>query len=1292
MDLPTHFHEHDLELIRRALHRGRASVFVGAGFSLNARPRSPSSRPFPLWRELTEGLAQELYPADASLRDDIVKSAGTSSGALRLAELFEVAFGKNRLKELLRRMLPDDDHDPGPVHRQLLELPWADVFTTNYDTLLERQARGLLQRKYDVVHSVSELPLASRPRIVKLHGTLPELRDMILTEEDYRAYPERHAPLVHEIRVAMIETTLCLIGFAGDDPNFLNWTGWVRDQMGESRPFIYFFTSTTLAPFQRRLLEDRRIIPIPILEVTGETGHQQALSKLLIHLSSPPSGTRYPHWGMPSQIAATQKAVNEPKAPQSATRGDWLCVAIAWRAHRQSYLGWCVLPRRGLESIWHVTEQWLIPVPVLTIAIFDAPTAIFVLREIVWRFQTAMLPLWDQLVFEGIDPVLSAFAEWKTTQRDNDESWARLNRDGISLNDEATSVKFSFAELLDAEMQLRLETLRHAREIGNATRFQQIATAIEAQLGPVDAMEQSLSGKKDEARQFVTHQCCLQSLSRLQHGTIRQELLTWDVDGVDDIWSIRKAALLLEARELEAARTLLEATLTRLRTNRTLHDTDYQQLSREGWTVYLLRSLDTRDRFDKEYHSRTQPAADRMDQEATNTTSSWQERLNQLRDVDCDPRDVIDWIQLENAIPYVQPRPTTVQHAFDPRRFDRNIQFGGSGYSERALSAYRAIRMIEDGALPLRIGNLVIAEKLYRQATEFLVAAAPTEATGAVLRSRDPKQIESFFTRPRMALYSEDHVRSLQQLAWKAFHDALDEIPLTPGSLAFDEELPVGLFKSAIELLSRVAIRLSDSELEQMLPEILALPSHPKLRTRWQLADCIAVLGRRVCTTLSDQAHDRHLLAFLQTPLPGTAGLPMPINPSQWFDPVESLRGWHAKTLVTSPEAEEAIATIIENVARAPNSDARRYAIVRLISARQAGLLADDQANTLASVLFSAVDDEFGFPKDTGCFDIVILVLPKVPGRNEADMFRRKYVRDSTLPNLPDSDFAIINRTDRSVGSNGTIIRRGIRWTARDLTVFVENAAQYFGKVGSELEQHRANPSPFAGGFGLDGASERQTVRQARDVLARIVLESPKATAKLAARVREVVDAARSQMLPVLSVYPALLRWFPELDQYLVCHIRQQLFADDEDDRRDALRAISCWGELQRTTAIPRIPEDILVSLATLTAACQTNGLDHLLEVASTLVSNLNEVEQSRFAPILCHGLERLLDLLPYTLERNVFAPEEIPDLRAGCANLAGQLRNSGVTHSAIERWITIATTDPLPEVRKALLTVADDE
>ena len=104
-------------------------------------------------------------------------------------------------------------------------------FTTNYDRLLENCARSLWKRHYEPVISLNDLAIARRPRIVKLHGSMPDLDDMILTEEDFRTYPQEFGPFVNAVQAAMSENILCLIGFSGDDPNFLAWTGWLRDQL-----------------------------------------------------------------------------------------------------------------------------------------------------------------------------------------------------------------------------------------------------------------------------------------------------------------------------------------------------------------------------------------------------------------------------------------------------------------------------------------------------------------------------------------------------------------------------------------------------------------------------------------------------------------------------------------------------------------------------------------------------------------------------------------------------------------------------------------------------------------------------------------------------------------------------------------------------------------------------------------------------------------------------------------------------------------------------------------------------
>ena len=74
----------------------------------------------------------------------------------------------------------------------------------------------------------------SQPRIFKLHGSFPSQFPLIVTEEDYRTYPSEFAPFVNTVQQAMMETVFILIGFSGDDPNFRNWSGWVRDNLGEA--------------------------------------------------------------------------------------------------------------------------------------------------------------------------------------------------------------------------------------------------------------------------------------------------------------------------------------------------------------------------------------------------------------------------------------------------------------------------------------------------------------------------------------------------------------------------------------------------------------------------------------------------------------------------------------------------------------------------------------------------------------------------------------------------------------------------------------------------------------------------------------------------------------------------------------------------------------------------------------------------------------------------------------------------------------------------------------------------
>ncbi len=262
-----------IDAIRTSLWKGHqfgeAAVMIGSGMSLNAERKVSSAPPFPTWARLMDPFLRRLYPtpADVAARQQREAMVGATSEALRIASEFVSAEGEGGLNSLLKTAIPDDSYLPSDLHIRLVKLRWADVFTTNWDTLLERAADELSVRRYNVVRCMQDIPICRQPRITKLHGSFPSNAPFILTEDHFRKYPRDFAPFVNMVRQSIVENTLCMIGFSGNDPNFLQWTGWVRDNLGDHTRYIYLVTLEPLRREQVNLLRDRRIHVIDLSDV-----------------------------------------------------------------------------------------------------------------------------------------------------------------------------------------------------------------------------------------------------------------------------------------------------------------------------------------------------------------------------------------------------------------------------------------------------------------------------------------------------------------------------------------------------------------------------------------------------------------------------------------------------------------------------------------------------------------------------------------------------------------------------------------------------------------------------------------------------------------------------------------------------------------------------------------------------------------------------------------------------------------------------------------------------------------
>lgn len=249
MDFPDLSHLRQLRADLWQWPKSRAAVMVGAGFSLNAEPLPGVRRQFPKWQDLSRAMIDELHPSEPAE----ARAKLSNADPLRIASQYEAAFDKRKLDLFIRAQIPDSDYVPGKLHRMLMRLPWADVFTTNYDTLLEKTE--IDKRMYQPVTEASELTTAFAPRIVKLHGSFASQNPFIISEDDYRTYPRKFAPFVNSVRQSLLENSLALLGFSGDDPNFLEWTGWIRDELGRNHAPIYLVGPLPLGTAKRSLLE-----------------------------------------------------------------------------------------------------------------------------------------------------------------------------------------------------------------------------------------------------------------------------------------------------------------------------------------------------------------------------------------------------------------------------------------------------------------------------------------------------------------------------------------------------------------------------------------------------------------------------------------------------------------------------------------------------------------------------------------------------------------------------------------------------------------------------------------------------------------------------------------------------------------------------------------------------------------------------------------------------------------------------------------------------------------------------
>ncbi len=152
--------------------------------------------------------------------------------------------------------------------------------------------------RYQLITNSYQISLTENCKnIYKLHGSLRSNsndkfgfdneahKQYIITESDYKEYPVKHEAFVNLMKISLLKGSFCVIGFSGNDPNFLVWIDWVKEvldkERGTNRQYIerrannpIFFINADNKPLdsaKRQLLKNHYITPVELCHIYPES-------------------------------------------------------------------------------------------------------------------------------------------------------------------------------------------------------------------------------------------------------------------------------------------------------------------------------------------------------------------------------------------------------------------------------------------------------------------------------------------------------------------------------------------------------------------------------------------------------------------------------------------------------------------------------------------------------------------------------------------------------------------------------------------------------------------------------------------------------------------------------------------------------------------------------------------------------------------------------------------------------------------------------------------------------------
>lgn len=1258
--------------IRKALANRNAAVMVGAGFSRNAE----GGQNLATWRQLSEALAIELEP-------DRAPGEFTPAAASQLAEQYARVFSPTHLEQLIKRCVPDDQVTPGRLHALLLELPWSEVFTTNYDTLLERAAERLFDASYFTVCAREDIPqskVLGRRRIVKLHGSFPSHRPFILTEEDYRTYPERFAPFVNLVRQSLLENVFCLIGFSGDDPNFLHWLGWVRDMLDKHTLPVYLFLAKEPTLGERKLYEARGVVPVllPTPQGVATSDYQARYRALFTELARPlaDSPLDWGNFSTPTDVNWPRNADNEQQLVQ------FMKQLPALKAYRSSYPGWLVAPQK-IRIRFRRTAEWLegtLWQRDLRMRLAQRPASVILaMVELYGWVQYVMLEPWNDEIAELGRAALSARNATESAQPTPEEQTFLAS---MGCANAATQ--------RSTWVNAGLALLTWARQ-GHRTMA----------YGEIRAQLQSLAPEEATVQERLTYEDILLHLQRGDQPGALQQVLAWRPKGSDAYVHVLRGSLLAEIGETASALQVLEQAIQVLRRQQRSRPGDPALISQEAWACLVARNVQRALEFGFLFTNKpslTQPGAEKDEV----GSEDFEHRLNALGARGYSARQELESLMADlNA----EAQPPHVARSrllgFDlGAGSSRLLLTQRSELSEKITASLAWLELVERTGLPPQTRNaMFFVEQMLQAAWWSRFADTPQRSIGLLLRAhrenaldaRDsslPPHRSGWLGRHEVARFTAQSAAELCAELMKQICADFEGTRAPTGS----KSRATFLLKVFSHLVVRVQI---EATLERWGKQLLELHHTPSVRTDTALWDPLSRALGRILETLPGPAQSPMILqASGLTLTPAAPEVRVSEHElSRWLDLKRLFKHWDPDADERSSAKWRPIAQRLIQQLRVP-LDVKTVPLTwhRLVALREKGLLSDAEQKEIGAMLWASTDPD-RWPIIPGYLPSATLLWP-APRRNAASLLLNRLLDRPLRPfNSGGYMQMTIGEGRRSYQLGGLDTSLGtIHRAMSETTPTLPQIGKLVDAVDEWLDAQLE-------GIILDVGNEQlrdeifSAIGFLDDMLAlcvNLLAERPR-TARVGVlldRIGTLDNRLQALTFPRYHLDLALIRCDQRPAQALDDHLRSligTLPADDEPVLWRAAKAAYALlkEEDSRLHAAAKILFDAVV-------ACVFAQRATCMEQAMNLLANLppaawhRNLDQKSLT-LLDIALADLAVRLAYDRQgpAGTVSDELVPGLRFRAFELSYALIHTANARApAAQRWLDAAKEDPLPEVR----------